>query len=109
MISRYVKFDTSSFGDLEGNIFDDIEEANIDFDSLEIEDNGFTYTTNFKQTGKRKLRQQEQIQSERTLSPMYGEAGLEETSAPEEKGPHRTKRQSRVQRGSSIGQDAHAS
>lgn len=76
----------------------------MDFDSLEIEDEGFTYTTNFKQTGKRKQRQ-----SERASSPEYREAGLDETSAPEEMDSRRTKRQSRMQTGSSIGREAHAS
>ena len=40
VISRDVMFDESSLGDLLVQIFDDVEEANLDFDALEISDDG---------------------------------------------------------------------
>lgn len=56
VISRDVTFDESSLGDLSVNIFDDLEEANLDLDALEISDDDSSYTTDFKQIGKRKDR-----------------------------------------------------
>ena len=55
VISRDVTFDESSLGDLSVNIFDDLEEANLDFDAVEISDDDSSYTTDFKQIGKRRI------------------------------------------------------
>ena len=55
VISRDVTFDESSLGDLSVNIFDDLEEANLDFDAVEISDDDSPYTTDFKQIGKRRI------------------------------------------------------
>ena len=52
VISRDVTFDESTLGDLSVQFFDDLEEANLDFDALEISDDGSPYTTDFNQVGK---------------------------------------------------------
>ena len=94
VISRDVTFDESSLGDLSVNIFDDLEEANLDFNALELSDDDSTYTTDFKQTGKRKDRSSALNHSLKVSSPDHREAGLEETSAPEELDLRRAKRRS---------------
>ena len=38
VISRDIAFDESSLGDLSVNIFEDLEEENLDFDALTISD-----------------------------------------------------------------------
>ena len=48
--------DKSNFGDLTVNLFDEIKETNLDFDSPELIDDDFTtYTMDYEQTVKRKL------------------------------------------------------
>ncbi|CEG42924.1 integrase [Plasmopara halstedii] len=84
MISRDVTFDESCLCDLELDIVDDVDAANLDFGFIEIEDD-FWYTTNFKQTG------------------------LEEASAPDEMNQRRVKQQCRVQNVSRSGQEVHDS
>ena len=109
MISRDVTFDESSLGDLSVNIFDDLEEGNLDFDALEISDDDSSYTTDFKQTGKRKDRSSDFNRSLKVSSPEYHEAGLEEGSAPEELESRRPKRRSNARKESTLNQEINAS
>ena len=81
ILSRDVTFDDSSLGNFSVNIFDDLEEGNFDFDALGNSDNNSIYTTELKQTGKRKDRLCEFNCSFKILSPKYRKAGLEESSA----------------------------
>ena len=91
-------FDESSLGDLLVQIFDDVEEANLDFDALEISDDDSSYTTDFKQIGKRKDRSSDLNRSFKVLSPDYHETGLEEGSAPENLESRRPKRRSNARK-----------
>ena len=98
VISRDVTFDESSLGDLSANIFDDLEEANLDFDALEISDDDSSYTMDFKQTGNRKDRSSDFNRSFKVSSPDYRKAGLEEIIAPEELESRRLKRRSNARK-----------
>ena len=73
-------------------------EYNLDFDALEISDDDSSYTTDFKQIGKRKDRSSDLNRSFKVSSPDYREAGLEEASAPDHLKSRRPKRRSNARK-----------
>ena len=84
VISRDVTFGKTSLGDLSANIFDDLEEANLDFDALEISDDDSSYTMDFKQTEKRKDRSSDFNRSFKISSPdriVFREDSITRTTA----------------------------
>ena len=109
VISRDVTFDESSLGDLSVNIFDDLEEANLDFDAVEISDDDSSYTTDFKQIGKRKDRSSDLNRSFKVSIPDYHETGLEEGSALKDLESRRPKRRLNARKEPTLTHEINAS
>ena len=80
VISRDVTFDKSTFGLSPALPQETVDDAVLDFDSMNISDE--LCTTQFKQTGKRKSRLNSHEQVNQRTRSAGSEAGLEEASAP---------------------------
>ncbi|KAF0688450.1 hypothetical protein As57867_019868, partial [Aphanomyces stellatus] len=93
VISRDVTFDESSFGLSTGSSSDD-EDADLDFDSLEINDNEATGPTEFKQAGKRKDRSSDVEGASASSRSRRQATGLEQASAPDSSFERQAKRRS---------------
>uniref|UniRef100_H3H6A9 Integrase catalytic domain-containing protein n=2 Tax=Phytophthora ramorum TaxID=164328 RepID=H3H6A9_PHYRM len=81
VVSRDVNFDESAFG-LSTHISDeDVDDAALDLDALDLDDNDGRRQTSFKQAGKRKSRPSGDDDTARISRPVRHRAGLEEASA----------------------------
>ena len=95
MISRDVTFNESKFAFSPTLPQETVDDTALDFDSMSISDE--LHPMQFKQTGKRKDRSNNQEQAfQRTPSARHG-AGLEEASAPEDLESRQAKRRSSTQ------------
>ncbi|KAG3230551.1 hypothetical protein PI124_g24351 [Phytophthora idaei] len=86
VISRDVNFDESTFG-LSPPISDE-DVDNLDFDSLDIDNDG-SRETEYKQAGKRKSRPSDEDEVARRPRAVRHRPGLEEASAPNDSSPQR--------------------
>ena len=92
VISRDVTFDESTFGLSPALPQETVDDAVLDFDSMNISDE--LCTTQFKQTGKRKSRSNSHEQVNQRTRPAGSGAGLEEASEPKDFESHQAKRRS---------------
>ena len=90
MISRDVTFNESAFVFSPPPPQESADDTALDFDSMSISDEPFTMQ--FKQTGKRKDRSNNQEQAFQQSLPAHHGAGLREASAPEDSEPQQSKR-----------------
>ncbi|NAU60962.1 hypothetical protein EE075_30035, partial [Klebsiella pneumoniae] len=83
VISRDVNFDESTFGLSTHTSDEDVDDAVLDLDALDLDDNDGPRQTSFKQAGKRKYRPSGDDNTARRSRPVRHRAGLEEASAPD--------------------------
>uniref|UniRef100_H3GIE4 Reverse transcriptase Ty1/copia-type domain-containing protein n=1 Tax=Phytophthora ramorum TaxID=164328 RepID=H3GIE4_PHYRM len=81
--SRDVNFDESAFGLSAHTSDEDVDDAALDLDALDLDDNDGPRQTSFKQAGKRKSRPSGDDDTARRSRPVRHRAGLEEASAPD--------------------------
>uniref|UniRef100_H3H8R5 Integrase catalytic domain-containing protein n=1 Tax=Phytophthora ramorum TaxID=164328 RepID=H3H8R5_PHYRM len=83
VVSRDVNFDESAFGLSTHTSDEDVDDAALDLDALDLDDNDGPRQTSFKQAGKRKSRPSGDDDTARRSRPVRHRAGLEEASAPD--------------------------
>uniref|UniRef100_H3H9L6 Uncharacterized protein n=1 Tax=Phytophthora ramorum TaxID=164328 RepID=H3H9L6_PHYRM len=83
VVSRDVNFDESAFGLSAHTSDEDVDDAALDLDALDLDDNDGPRQVSFKQTGKRKSRPSGDDDTARRSRPVRHRAGLEEASAPD--------------------------
>ncbi|KAL4176616.1 hypothetical protein KRP22_001557 [Phytophthora ramorum] len=83
VVSRDVNFDESAFGLSVYTSDEDVDDAALDLDALDLDDNDGPRQTSFKQAGKRKSRPSGDDDTARRSRPVRHRAGLEEASAPD--------------------------
>uniref|UniRef100_H3H4I7 Integrase catalytic domain-containing protein n=1 Tax=Phytophthora ramorum TaxID=164328 RepID=H3H4I7_PHYRM len=83
VVSRDVNFDESAFGLSAHTSDEDVDDAALDLDALDLDDNDGPRQTSFKQAGKRKNRPSGDDDTARRSRPVRHRAGLEEASAPD--------------------------
>ncbi|KAH7460339.1 Retrovirus-related Pol polyprotein from transposon TNT 1-94 [Phytophthora ramorum] len=83
VVSRDVNFDESAFGLSAHTSDEDVDDAALDLDALDLDDNDGPRQMSFKQAGKRKSRPSGDDDTARRSRPVRHRAGLEEASAPD--------------------------
>uniref|UniRef100_H3H975 Integrase catalytic domain-containing protein n=2 Tax=Phytophthora ramorum TaxID=164328 RepID=H3H975_PHYRM len=83
VVSRDVNFDESAFGLSAHTSDEDVDDAALDLDALDLDDTDGPRQTSFKQAGKRKSRPSGDDDTARRSRPVRHRAGLEEASAPD--------------------------
>uniref|UniRef100_H3GC12 Integrase catalytic domain-containing protein n=1 Tax=Phytophthora ramorum TaxID=164328 RepID=H3GC12_PHYRM len=83
VVSRDVNFDELAFGLSTHTSDEDVDDAALDLDALDLDDNDGPHQTSFKQAGKRKYRPSGDDDTARRSRPVRHRAGLEEASAPD--------------------------
>uniref|UniRef100_H3GS33 Uncharacterized protein n=1 Tax=Phytophthora ramorum TaxID=164328 RepID=H3GS33_PHYRM len=83
VVSRDVNFDESAFGLSTHTSDEDVDDAALDLDALDLDNNDGPRQVSFKQAGKRKSRPNGDDDTARRSRPVRHRAGLEEASAPD--------------------------
>uniref|UniRef100_H3H942 Integrase catalytic domain-containing protein n=1 Tax=Phytophthora ramorum TaxID=164328 RepID=H3H942_PHYRM len=83
VVSRDVNFDEAAFGLSTHTSDEDVDDAALDLDALDLDDNDGPRLTSFRQAGKRKSRPSGDDDTARRSRPVRHRAGLEEASAPD--------------------------